>query len=147
MPQGSRVACDMNERYRGSEKVMKPLFFLLMLAFGLAVNAQTKSIKDIIGKWQAVSETDAGLEIADSTNMYIVYGDQRKIITNPSFDFNRSPIHFNFTVKDDKQSLPMKSLLLFVNDDLLQWQIFDGEIQPVAFSSNQGDLMYLRRKK
>ncbi|MER3464530.1 MAG: hypothetical protein C4329_09125 [Chitinophagaceae bacterium] len=54
-------------------------------------------------------------------------------MANPTFYFSQSPVRFNFDIKDEKQNLSMRSLLLFVNEDLLQWQIFVGEKQPVAF--------------
>lgn len=126
---------------------MKQFFLYILMCFTLAVSAQTKTLKDFTGTWLAVNENDAGLEVVDSSTVYIIYGTQRKAAVNPTFDFTKSPVRFNFGVKDEKQNLSMKSLILFVNDDLLQWQIFDGDVQPAAFSSNQGDLMYLRRKK
>jgi hypothetical protein len=126
---------------------MKKGLLAALLCLVLTVNAQNKSLKDLTGSWVAVNENDAGIEVVDSVTIYVVYGTQRKVASGPAFDFSKSPIRFNFTINDEKQNLSMHSLILFVNEDLLQWQIFDGDVQPVAFSSNQGDLMYLRRKK
>jgi hypothetical protein len=41
----------------------------------------------------------------------------------------------------------MKSLISFVNDDLIQWQVFGDEVRPAHFKQDVGEMMYLRRKK
>jgi hypothetical protein len=48
-------------------------------------------------------------------------------------------------VKDASHVVTLKSLLLFVNEDLIQWQVFDSETRPAYFSTDKGDMLFLKR--
>ena len=120
----------------------------LLLTSTIAIG-QNRSIESLKGVWQVVSENheSAGLEVVDSTRIYLVYADDKKAITSYKADFTKTPAWFDFTVKDSTQEVHFKSLLQFVNDDLVQWQVFEGEIRPVLFASDRGDLLYLKRRR
>lgn len=129
---------------------MKEIFTLL-LAFVCTTSlwAQNKSFKNLVGVWEAVDSENqsGGLEIIDTQKIYLVYGKERKPVTSCTFDFSKSPNWFDFAVADSTGIMKLKSLLLFVNDDLIQWQVFDGEARPAHFSEQTGQMVYLRRKK
>ena len=127
----------------------KKLLLVMIVCTTLCTQAQTKTWQSLVGKWQAVDADNksAGLEVVDSTHMYLVYGDQKKQVINYKVDFTKSPATFDFAVKDSTQTFNISSVLQFVNDDLVEWQIFEGTQRPVHFTSDAGDLLYLRRQK
>jgi hypothetical protein len=125
---------------------MKQVIMVLALFLLLngVVDAQKKySFENLKGSWR--NKQGAGLDIVDSNTVYIVYGVHRKLVTNSRADFSKSPVWFDLSVKDSSQVTKMKTLLLFVNEDLLQWQVFDSETRPAYFSTNRGDMLFLKR--
>jgi len=126
---------------------MKKIFYTTISLFflGGAVSAQTFNIKQLAGRWE--SAEGGGLEVIDSSRIYIVYGNEKKQIAHYKADFSKTPVSFDFTVNDDGHEISMKSLLLLVNGDLLQWQVFEGDAKPVHFTADNGDMIYMKRKK
>lgn len=119
---------------------------LFLLIAGLAASAQKRSIKDLIGKWQSVD--GAGLEVIDSSRIFITYGKERKPILTYTTDFSKTPYWFDFVVKDSAQQLSaMKSLLLLQDNDVLKWEVFEDGDRPLDFTADKGDIVILRRKK
>lgn len=117
-------------------------FFLLL---SMTAVGQKHTFKNLVGRWE--SPEGAGIEVVDSSKIFLLYNGDRKQVTSYETNFSKSPCWFDFTVSSDSAgSITMKSLLLFVNDDLLQWQIFEDE-RPANFSANKGTMVYLRRKK
>ena len=119
------------------------LLFLMLLHFG--ASSQKYNFNNLVGYWK--SGDGGAIEVIDSSKIFIVYGDEKKKIASYQADFSKDPCWFDFDIKDSSQNLSLKSLLLFVNDDLLQWQVFDDGIRPSNFNSQSGDIVYLRRKK
>jgi hypothetical protein len=126
---------------------MKKLLVTLLIAIGLgpSVQAQTPCIKNLVGKWE--SPVGAGIEVVDSSHIFIVYGKDKKLVSSYQADFSKSPCWFDFTIKDSSQSFTVQSLLLFVSNDLVQWQVFDDGSRPSTFTSEKGEMVYMRRKK
>jgi hypothetical protein len=114
--------------------------FVFSSSFG-----QNLSWKNLTGRWEGPD--GGGIEVVDSSKVYLIYGDQRKQLSSYKVDFSKTPAWFDFTVTDSSQTMSMRSLLLLVNDDLMKWQVFEEDNRPVHFSSDTGDLLYLRRKK
>jgi hypothetical protein len=125
------------------------LLMVTALLFFCHTQAQGRSMQNLVGKWEAVRARNAGggLEVVDSSTIFIVYGNQKKAIVDYKADFSKTPVWFDFTVKDSSGTLSLKSLIQFINDDLIKWQVFEGEAQHVRFVSDAGDMVYLRRKK
>jgi hypothetical protein len=124
------------------KKAWSVLVFALIL--GMNVAAQKYSLKSLVGVWE--SADGAGIEVIDSSRIFLLYnGDKRQVISFET-NFSKSPCWFDFTVRDSAENFSMKSLLLFVNEDLLQWQIFEEE-RPLNFSADKGTMVYLKRKK
>jgi len=126
--------------------VMKIIWMsLFVLLFNLSASSQNLSIKNLIGKWQAAD--GAGLEVIDSSRIFVTYGKERKPILAYTADFSKIPCWFDFIVKDSAQQLSaMKSLLLLQGNDILKWEVFEDGDRPSDFTA-EGDIVILRRKK
>lgn len=119
---------------------------LLMLFIGLNASSQKISIKNLVGRWETAD--GAGLEIIDSSRIFVTYGTERKPILSYQADFSKSPYWFDFVVKDSAQKLStMKSLLLLESNDVLKWQVFEDGQRPSNFTTGGGDIVILRRRK
>ena len=112
------------------------------MATGLS--AQKYSLKSLVGKWEAVD--GAGIEVIDSTKIFLTYHGERKQISSYQADFSKTPCWFDFIIRDGATTITLKSLLLFVSDDLLQWQVFE-DIRPDNFDASVGNIMNLKRKR
>ncbi|HEV7330319.1 MAG TPA: hypothetical protein VGN63_04705 [Flavisolibacter sp.] len=124
------------------KKVLVALAFFLTM--NTAVQAQKKyNFENLKGSWR--NSKGAGLDIVDSNTIYIVYGEQKRKVTDSRADFSKSPVWLDLAVKDSSQVVTLKSLLLFVSDDLIQWQVFDSETRPAYFSMDRGDMFFLKR--
>lgn len=128
-------------------KVMKNFWIcLFLLVSSFSGFSQKTSIKTLVGRWE--TSDGAGLEIIDSSRIFVTYGKERKPILSYQADFSKSPFWFDFVVKDSAQKLStMKSLLLLENNDVLKWQVFEDGDRPSDFSPGKGDIIILRRKK
>jgi hypothetical protein len=84
----------------------------------------------------------------DSSTIYVVWGTEKREVVNYKADFTKSPAWFDFTVRHNDTTIRVKSLVYLVNDDILKWQVFaGGDKRPVYFSSDRGEMLYLKRMK
>jgi hypothetical protein len=120
----------------------------LLLTFSTLL-AQEQSIQNLVGRWEAVDAENksGGLEVVDSATIYLVYGTEKKRLAVYKADFSRKPAWFDFTIKEGGETMQMKSLISVINEDLIQWQVFQGDVRPAHFKQGEGEMMYLRRKK
>ena len=125
------------------------VLFSCSLLLSLATVGQTRSFLHLVGMWEAIGSEDrsGGLEIVDSAKIFLVYGDERRAVVSYKADFSKTPGWFDFTIKDSTGSITLKSLIQFINDDLLQWQVFEEDVRPAHFTQGGGQMVYLRRKK
>lgn len=121
------------------------LGLLACFVFSTGAFGQNLSWKNLTGRWEGPD--GGGIEVVDSSKVYLFYGDQRKQLSNYKVDFSKTPAWFDFTVSDSSETTSVHSLLLMINEDLLKWQVFEEDNRPVHFSSDNGDLLYLRRKR
>lgn len=107
---------------------------------------QEKKFKPMIGLWEFVDEENSkgSLEIIDNTTILIRFKSEEKKLFNYKFDFTKSPFWFDFSVRDTATVQNFKSIMDFMNEDVLKWQIFDGE-RSNHYSSSAGDILYLKR--
>jgi hypothetical protein len=125
---------------------MKKFVFLLTTLISLAASAQKYNFQSLVGSWR--NKEGAGLEVVDSSRIYVVYGDQKKQLVNYAVDFSSNPARFNLVLKDAAGIINIKSVLLFISDELIQWQVLDSETRPVRYNSSQSarkDLVILRK--
>jgi len=122
--------------------MLKLCVVLMMLAAGGA-QAQSISWTELRGKW--VSDSGEGLEIADSSNVYLLYKGERKSVSGCTANLSNSPCWFDFSVKDSSEQIQVRSLLQRMNNDTIRWQVFEGD-RPSGFDPSRGDILVLRRK-
>ena len=118
---------------------------LLLTALSFSAFSQTPGIKNLVGRWE--SPDGAGLEILDSSRIFLVYGTERKPILSYKADFSKTPHWFDFVVKDTAQNLSTLKSLLLLEKDVLKWQVFEGDERPANFTASEGDVVILRRKR
>jgi len=125
------------------------IFAVAVMLLLASTSIAQRGFQDLVGNWEAVSKVNesGGLQVIDSTKIFLVYGDHKMPITAYQADFSKVPAWFDFTVKDSTREIRLKSLLQFVNDDTIQWQIFEEDTRPVIFASDRGEMVYLKRKK
>jgi hypothetical protein len=125
------------------------LFVLLTSAFSTTGLAQGRSMKDLIGRWEVVDSenSSAGLEVINDNQIFLTYGSDKKPVHSYKADFQKSPAWFDFTIRDSTSEMTIRSLIQFINDDLIQWQLFDSDIRPAHFTQTGGEIVYLRRKR
>ena len=104
--------------------------------------AQQRVWKDLRGRWEA--SDGSGIEIVDSTRIFLFYKDEKKTVSNFTTDLSKTPGWFDFTVKDSSEEHRVQSLMHFISDDLVQWQIFEGQ-RPTNFDPSR-EVIFLRRK-
>jgi hypothetical protein len=129
---------------------MKKMFFVLMILFsGTQAFNQQKQFKDLIGRWEIISDQNDGasLEVIDSSTIILYYMGEKKKLTDYKIDFQRSPIWFDFSTADSTSNVSVKSLLEIINDSMIKWQLFVDEDRTDHFSSTKGELYYLRKAK
>jgi hypothetical protein len=145
------LACVMSHYIReGQIMKLRILMILLFAFFHIFAFTQSASFEKLIGKWEAVdADNQSGrLEVVDSSKIFLAYGQEKKPISSFKADFSKSPVWFDFTVSNDTNNIKIKSILLFINDNLLQWQVFQGDaVRPAHFTEDKGEIIYLRRKK
>lgn len=126
---------------------MKKFLFGLVLVLSLSGTAEAQDkydFKTLVGSWR--NADGAGLDVVDTNTVYVVFGDNRKKVNYCKADFSKSPVWLDLAVKDTSSKLvTLKSLLLFVSEDMIQWQVFDKETRPAHFSNDKGNLLFLKR--
>ena len=128
---------------------MKKFLILLsaLVYFSSGSFGQAKKFQSMVGLWEMIGEQESGggLQIKDSSTISIRFMGEEKTILRYNIDFSKSPIWFDFSCKDTATVSNFKSLIEFVGDDTLKWQIFtDGE-RADHFTSRSGELFYLKR--
>jgi len=117
---------------------------LFVLILSATTSAQNTSIKSLVGRWETID--GAGLEIIDSSRIFVTYGEERRPILSYQADFSKSPCWFDFVVKDTAQKLSTIKSLLLLDNDVLKWQVFEDGDRPTNFAADKGDIVILRRK-
>lgn len=118
---------------------------MFVLLLDANTSAQNTSIQSLVGRWQ--TEDGAGLEIIDSSRIFVTYGKERRPILSYKADFSKSPCWFDFVVKDTAQQLSTIKSLLFLDKDVLKWQVFEDGDRPSDFATDKGDIVLMRRKQ
>jgi hypothetical protein len=127
---------------------MKTFILLLITIFAYSsIAAQSASFNHLLGKWEGkdLENTTTGLEIVDSSKLYLVYGNEKKEVVSYSADFSKNPAWFDLTFKDSTEIITIRTLMSFINDNLVKWQLFASENRPEYFATDQGEIIYLRR--
>ncbi len=76
-----------------------------------------------------------------------MYVSEKKAIASYKADFSKSPVRFFLVINNRTETISLESHIKFVNDDLIQWQVFESDKRPAHFSQRGGQIDYLKRKK
>jgi len=122
---------------------------LTVVALGSASFGQARKFNNMVGLWEIVGEQESGggLQIIDSATILIRFMGEAKTILSYKIDFSKSPYWFDFSCKDTTSISNFKSLIEFVGDDTLKWQIFTEGERADHFTSRTGELFYLKRAR
>ena len=138
-----------NEKFCVMKNILSGLMILFVLSNASAQTVNTTSqkicIKDLVGRWETAD--GAGLEIIDSSRIFVTYGTERKQILSYQADFSKSPCWFDISEKDTAQKLSNMKSLLWLDKDVLKWQVFEDGDRPANFAADKGDIVILRRRK
>jgi hypothetical protein len=124
----------------------QPILLLALFCLSLLTNAQdSKSLKDILGKWQGEDVKSTGtLEFTDSVNVIIVINGQNPMSFRYTIDFTKKPIPLTLTLNNETKF----SFLQFINNDKLKWQVFPNAAKPTNFVADSiNPIMILKRVK
>ena len=130
------------------KKILSAIGLSMMITLG--VNAQTTTkFQDIIGNWEIIGEGDvgAGLQVIDSNTIILTYMGETRKLTDYKMDLSKSPCWFDFWAEDSSSVIQVKSILKKEGTDMIKWQLFIDEERSPHFTSNKGELLYLRRTK
>lgn len=128
------------------KKVLSVTGFLLWMTISL--KAQSIKFSDIAGNWEIVGENGtAGLQIIDSNTIILTYMGETKKLTDYKLDLSKTPCWFDFSTKDSSSVIQVKSILRKEGDDLLKWQLFVDEERAAHFTTQKGEMFYLRRSR
>jgi hypothetical protein len=125
---------------------MKKIYNILVLLFACSFTAaaQADRFQQLVGKWE--SDDGAGIEVIDSTKIFLTYQGEKKRIVSFKADFSKTPSWFDFVVADSAQRQEVKSLIQFIGPDTMQWQVFEST-RSANFDPNSGEILRLHRKK
>jgi len=120
---------------------------VMLILLNMRSLGQPKKVQDIMGHWEVAGKQNSGcgLEIIDSTSLVLIYMSERKIVHDFRIDYTKSPMWLDFSVKDSGAVINVKSLLEIINDSMIKWQLFIDEDRVDHFSSNKGELYYLKK--
>lgn len=122
----------------------------MILLIGLSTGrsfSQTKTFKDLVGRWEVLGDQVAGsgLVVADSSNIILTYNGDKKKVVDFNLDFSKSPIWFDFTVTEGDSVIKVKSLLELIDSAHLKWQLFLNEDRTDKFTPAKGEFFYLKK--
>jgi uncharacterized protein (TIGR03067 family) len=118
------------------------LFFCSITGF-----TQTRSLKDIIGKWQ-IPGNYGTMEFIDST--HIITTMQGKKVGSGTYvmDFSKNPIWLDVTIGQGGRSSTIKQIVEFTDDDTIRWQSSTTNERPKSFQQTAyGAAITLTRMK
>ncbi len=118
------------------------ILFLSVLMLSETANSQL-NFSQLAGRWE--SAEGSGLEIVDSTSIFLFYGKDKKAAKFQA-DLSRNPCWLDLTIEDSSNVHSLKTIFLLVNPNLIQWQVFD-DARPENFTADKGEMIYLRRKR
>lgn len=128
------------------KQIMLTASLILLSLFGFSQGA---GMQNLIGQWEFIGINNEGgrLEIIDSSNIIISKGGEKKSLNNFKMDFTKSPIWFDFIVKDSTDTMQVKSIIEIISDDIIKWQVFMNEERMNHFTVDKGEMFYLKRIK
>ena len=119
------------------------LFILSSFSF-----AQNRNIENLMGSWECIDQkNDRGsFEFLDSSKVYFTYMGEKKQVVNYKVDFSKTPYWFSLTLKDEKETIDIKSFLYFIDDNNIKWEVVLVDEDGKNLTDNSSEVVMLRRK-
>lgn len=131
--------------------MIRKLIFSSLFAFILSsATAQSKITDRIVGKWEGVDDKKevGALHFIDSVNILLTIPGQELPQGTYRLDTTKNPMWLDITIGDSQRSVTLKSLLAFVDEQTIKWQVFMDGNRPVKFIKETGEnTVILKRKK
>jgi len=119
------------------------LFILSSFSF-----AQNRNIENLMGSWECIDQkNDRGsFEFLDSSKVYFTYMGEKKQVVSYKVDFSKTPYWFSLTLKDEKETIDIKSFLYFIDDNNIKWEVVLVDEDGKNLTDNSSEVVMLRRK-
>lgn len=110
--------------------------------------AQNRNIENLMGSWECIDQkNDRGsFEFLDSSKVYFTYNGEKKEVISYKVDFSKTPYWFSLTLKDDKETIDIRSFLYFIDDNNIKWEVVLVDEAGKNLSDNSSEVVMLRRK-
>lgn len=131
-------------------KYLSKLIAFALTLFFFHASSQIKITDKLIGTWEGIdSAQERGSIVFKSDSiMLLVLSPTETIECKFQIDTSKSPMYFDIIVEEDGEIRTMESLVLFVNNDTIKWEIFFDRARTPNFTAEaSADIVLLQRKK
>ncbi len=129
------------------KKVILPMLFIFMATIAFAQHSK----QELVGKWQGIDNKskDGSLIFKDKTKVALVVNGKESPYFDFSINLQKTPAPFDITVRrPDGHMVTLKTLLQFLDNNTIKWQIFEIDERPVNFNEGMKDsILILKRVK
>ena len=110
--------------------------------------AQERNVENLVGSWECIDQKDdhGTFEFVDSSKVYFVYMGEKKQVVNYKIDFSKTPYWFSLTLKDEEETIQIKSFLYFLDDNNIKWEVVLVDDGGKNLTDNSTEVVMLRRK-
>ena len=71
---------------------------------------------------------------------------EKKQVVSYKVDFSKTPYWFSLTLKDEKETIDIKSFLYFIDDNNIKWEVVLVDEDGKNLTDNSSEVVMLRRK-
>ncbi len=131
---------------------LSKLIAIVFSLFFIQTSAQTKITEKLIGTWESIdtAQETGSIIVKNNGILLLVLSPTDSIECKYQVDTTKSPMHFDIIIEEEDggEVNTMKSLLVFINNDTLKWEVFfDRERTPNFRGETGKDIVLLHRKK
>ncbi|MBC7904330.1 MAG: hypothetical protein H7Y27_12955 [Gemmatimonadaceae bacterium] len=123
--------------------------FAFVVIFSIGASAQQRNLRDLIGKWEEVGDKadNGSLEFIDSSKVVMSMKGRKLSPSSFSVDFSKTPMPLDMVMVQGDQKRVLKSLIQFVDNDTLKWQVFPAGDRGTSFTDAAATSVVLKRRK
>lgn len=130
---------------------LSKLIAILFSFFFIQAPSQSKITDKLIGTWEGIdsAEERGSIIIKNNNILMLVLSPTETIECKYQIDTTKSPMWFDIIIEEEGGEVStMKSLVLFVNNDTIKWEVFfDRERTPNFTADTSQDIVLLHRIK
>ena len=110
--------------------------------------SQNRNIENLMGSWECIDQKDdrGSFDFIDSSKVYFTYMGEKKQVVNYKVDFSKTPYWFSLTLKDENETIEIKSFLYFIDDNNIKWEVVLVDEGGKNLNDNSTEVVMLRRK-